>query len=105
MRLKLLNVGFGNFVVSSRIVAIIHPGSAPMKRMKEEAREHNKLVDATSGRKTRAVLITDSDHVILSAVNPETAALRMMGKHAPDKETDEDADVETLDQTQPSEVK
>jgi hypothetical protein len=105
MRIKLLNVGFGNVVVASRIVSIVHPGSAPMKRLKEEARERGKLVDATSGRKTRAVLITDSDHVILSAINPETAALRLLGKHVADKETDEDAIDDTHESTQPSEVK
>lgn len=75
----LVNIGFGNMVVASRIVAIITPGSAPMKRLKEEARQHGKLLDATQGRKTRAVIITDSDHVILSAVQPATVAQRLAG--------------------------
>lgn len=75
---KLVNIGFGNMVVASRIVAIITPSSAPMKRLKEEARQHGKLIDATQGRKTRAVIITDSDHVILSAVQPITVAQRFV---------------------------
>lgn len=76
MNHKLVNIGFGNVVVASRIVAIIAPSSAPMKRLKEEARQNGKLIDATQGRKTRAVIITDSDHVILSAVQPATVAQR-----------------------------
>lgn len=75
--MKLLNIGFGNVIVSSRVIAIVAPDSAPMKRLKEEAREMGKLIDATYGRKTRAIIITDSDHVILSAVQPETVANRL----------------------------
>jgi len=71
-----INIGFGNVVVGSRIVAIVTPSSAPMKRFKEEARDKNKLIDATHGRRTRAIIITDSDHVILSAVQPETISQR-----------------------------
>ena len=78
MNETLVNIGFGNMVVTSRIVAIITPSSAPMKRLKEEARQHGKLIDATQGRKTRAVIITDSDHVILSAVQPITVAQRFV---------------------------
>ncbi len=78
MGLKLINVGFGNVVVANRIVAIVTPGSAPIKRMKEAAREKGKLIDATCGRRTRAVIITDSDHVILSAIQPETVANRVL---------------------------
>ncbi len=78
MGLKLINVGFGNVVVANRIVAIVSPGSAPIKRMKEAAREKGKLIDATCGRRTRAVIITDSDHVILSAIQPETVANRVL---------------------------
>ena len=77
---KLVNIGFGNMVVASRIVAIITPSSAPMKRLKEEARQHGKLIDATQGRKTRAVIITDSDHVILSAVQPVTMTQRFINE-------------------------
>jgi len=75
--MKLLNIGFGNVVVSERVIAIVSPDSAPMKRLKEEAREMGKLIDATYGRKTRAIIVTDSDHVILSAVQPETVANRI----------------------------
>jgi len=74
--MKLINVGFGNVVVAERVVAVLSPASAPMKRFKEGAKEGGKLVDATCGRKTRAIIITDSDHVILSAVQPETIAQR-----------------------------
>lgn len=80
MKTPLLNIGFGNVVMSDRIVAIVGPGSAPIKRLKEEAKEKGRLIDATYGRKTRAIVITDSNHVILSAINPETAAMRMLGK-------------------------
>ena len=77
MSLKLLNIGFGNVVVSSRVVAIISPNSAPMKRLKDEAKKDRKLVDASQGRKTRSIIITDSNHVILSAVQSETVAQRL----------------------------
>lgn len=74
---ELVNIGFGNMVVKSRIVAIVNPGSAPMKRLKDEAREHRKLVDATNGRRTRSIIVTDSDHIILSAIQTETIAQRI----------------------------
>ena len=74
----LLNIGLGNSVVASRVVAIVTPSSAPMKRLKDDARERGKLIDATQGRKTRALIITDSDHVILSAIQAETIAHRFM---------------------------
>lgn len=80
MKSRLLNIGFGNVVVADRIVAIVSPGSAPIKRLKEDAKEQGRLIDATYGRKTRAIVVTDSNHVVLSAINPETAAMRMMGK-------------------------
>ena len=73
----LLNIGFGNLVVVSRVVAVASPVSAPMKRLREEATKRGKLVDATQGRRTRSIIVTDSDHVILSAVNPETIATRL----------------------------
>lgn len=76
MTQKLINVGFGNSVVSRRVVAIISPNAAPIKRLRDEAREDKRLVDATQGRKTRSVIITDSNHVILSAVQSETIAQR-----------------------------
>jgi len=82
MRLKLLNIGFGNFVVANRIVAVISPGSAPVKRIKEVAKEKGLLVDATYGRKTRAIVVMDSQHVVLSAINPETIASRLDQKES-----------------------
>ena len=78
---RLLNVGFGNMVMASRVVAIISPGSAPTKRLKEEAREARKLVDVTQGRKTRSIIITDSDHVVLSAVEAGTVANRLLAEY------------------------
>ena len=82
MNYKLVHVGFGNMVVAERIVAIISPSSAPIKRLKEEAREAELLVDVTQGRKTRAIIITDSKHVILSAIQPETITGRFEGDDA-----------------------
>lgn len=73
---KLISLGFENVVVKDKIVAVVAPDAAPIKRLKDEARKNNKLVDATSGRKTRAVIITESDHVILASVQPETIAQR-----------------------------
>ena len=73
---KLVNVGFGNSVVSRRVVAIISPNAAPIKRLRDEARDQGRLIDATQGRKTRSVIITDSNHVILSAIQSETMAQR-----------------------------
>ncbi|MBI5787239.1 MAG: DUF370 domain-containing protein [Candidatus Schekmanbacteria bacterium] len=77
MKMQLINIGFGNVVVAARIIAILAPASAPMKRLKEEAKKLAKLVDATQGRRTRAIIVTDSDHVILSAVQPETISQRL----------------------------
>ena len=77
MSMKLINVGFGNMVAAERLVAIVSPESAPIKRIIQDAKERGQLIDATYGRRTRAVLIADSDHVILSAVQPETVANRM----------------------------
>ena len=76
MNNKLVSVGFGNLVVSRRIVAIISPSAAPIKRLRDEARDDKRLIDATQGRRTRSVLITDSNHVILSAIQSETLAQR-----------------------------
>lgn len=77
MDIKLINIGFGNIVSANRIVAIVSPESAPIKRIIQEARDGERLIDATYGRRTRAVIIMDSDHVILSAVQPETVAHRV----------------------------
>ncbi len=73
----MLNIGYGNLVVAARVIAIVSPQSAPMRRLREEATGRGKLVDATQGRRTRSILVTDSDHVVLSAVNPETIATRL----------------------------
>ncbi len=86
MGIKLINIGFGNIVNANRIISIVSPESAPIKRIIQEARDRGMLVDATYGRRTRAVIITDSDHVILSAVQPETVAQRLCSK---DDESDE----------------
>lgn len=72
----LLNVGFGNFVVMSRVVTIALPSSAPMRRLREDARAEGRLIDATQGRKTRAIIVTDSNHVVLSAIQAETIGQR-----------------------------
>jgi len=76
----LVNIGFGNIVAANRIIAIVSPESAPIKRIIQEAREKGILIDATYGRRTRAVIVTDSSHVILSAVQPETVANRLGAK-------------------------
>lgn len=80
MDIRLINIGFGNIVAANRIVAIVSPESAPIKRIVQEARDRGMLIDATYGRRTRAVIITDSDHVILSAVQPETVANRLSAR-------------------------
>ena len=72
----LVNIGFGNYINSTRVITILSPDSAPLKRLKEEARAGGKLIDATYGRRTRAIIITDSNHVILSSIQPETIAQR-----------------------------
>ncbi len=74
----LVNIGFGNVVASSKVVAIVTPGSAPIKRMREEARKGGKLIDATQGRRTRSIIITDSNHIILSALQAETITQRFI---------------------------
>ncbi|MCI9510601.1 MAG: DUF370 domain-containing protein [Angelakisella sp.] len=87
--MKLINIGFGNMVSANRLVAIVSPESAPIKRIIQDARESGSLIDATYGRRTRAVIITDSDHIILSAVQPETVANRIV-----DYEEDEELEEE-----------
>ena len=83
--MQLINIGFGNMVSSARLVAIVSPESAPIKRLIQESRDKGTLIDATYGRKTRAVVIMDSDHVVLSAVSPETVCGR-----AAEEEVEED---------------
>jgi len=74
---SLLNVGYGNLVAAARVVAVVNAQSAPMRRLRDEAAARGKLVDATQGRRTRSIVVTDSDHVVLSAINPETLAARL----------------------------
>lgn len=80
MSIKLINIGFGNIVSANRIISIVSPESAPIKRIIQETRDRGLLIDATYGRRTRAVIIADSGHVILSAVQPETVAHRLTTK-------------------------
>ena len=82
--MKLLNIGFGNMVSAGRLLAIVSPDSAPIKRIVQEARDRGMLIDATYVRRTRAVIIMDTDHVVLSAILPETVAGRLEDKNLPD---------------------
>ena len=77
MDVNLINIGFGNIVAGNRVIAVVSPESAPIKRIIQEARDSGMLIDATYGRRTRAVIITDSDHVVLSAIQPETVSGRL----------------------------
>ena len=86
--MKLINIGFGNMINASRLVAIVSPESAPIKRIIQECKEKGTLIDATHGRRTRAVIITDSDHVILSSIQTETITARIEGE-AGSEDTDE----------------
>ena len=78
--MKLINIGFGNIVSANRVVSIVSPESAPIKRIISEARDRGQLIDATYGRRTRAVIVTDSGHIVLSAIQPETVAHRFVGQ-------------------------
>lgn len=89
--MKLVNVGFGNMVSAGRMIAVVGPESAPIKRIVQEARDRGVLIDATYGRRTRAVLVMDSDHVVLSAIQPETIAGRLAGHTMEIEEEPEDA--------------
>lgn len=79
----LVNIGFGNVVASSKVVAIVTPGSAPIKRLREEAKKSGRLVDATQGRRTRSIIVTESNHVVLSALQTETITQRFLGEKWP----------------------
>ncbi|MDD6175455.1 MAG: DUF370 domain-containing protein [Firmicutes bacterium] len=92
--MKLINIGFGNMVSANRLVAIVSPESAPIKRIIQDAKERGSLIDATYGRRTRAVIVTDSDHVILSAVQPETVANRLNDRETDDMDEELDEDEE-----------
>lgn len=87
--MKLINIGFGNMVSASKLIAIVSPESAPIKRIMQDARDRGSLIDATYGRRTRAVIIMDSDHVVLSAIQPETVANRVV-EHEDEDEGDEE---------------
>ena len=84
MDIKLINIGFGNIVAAGRVIAVVSPDAAPIKRIIQEARDSERLIDASYGRRTRSVVIMDSDHVVLSAVQPETIAHRMAGDASDD---------------------
>ena len=88
--MKLVNIGFGNMVSANRIVTIVSPESAPIKRIIQDAKERGTLIDATHGRRTRAVIITDSDHIILTYLQSETVANRIDDENAMDDEEEED---------------
>lgn len=90
MPFQLVNIGFGNMAAAARVIAIISPESAPVKRMIQECRDRGHLIDATYGRKTRAVLIMDNDQIILSAVQPETISRRLLSKDIDLSEGSED---------------
>lgn len=94
LEIKLVNIGFGNIVSANRIIAIVSPESAPIKRIISEARDRSTLIDATYGRRTRAVIITDSEHVVLSAVQPETVANRLAQRGASSEEEEEEEEAE-----------
>jgi regulator of extracellular matrix RemA (YlzA/DUF370 family) len=80
MKYHLIHIGFGNMAVAERIIAIIQPASSPVRRLKDDARENGRLIDATQGRKTRSIIVMDSNHIILSAIQPETIASRIDGE-------------------------
>ncbi|CAN2040389.1 putative regulatory protein Dalk_1931 [Candidatus Magnetomoraceae bacterium gMMP-15] len=90
MEQTLLNIGFGNTVVAERVIAIVSPNSAPMKRLRDEARKEMRLVDSTHGRKTRSIIVMDSNHIVLSAIQAETISQRYeMLKNKSNKEEEE----------------
>lgn len=87
--MKLVNIGFGNMVNTGKLLAVVSPESAPIKRMIQEAKDKGTLIDATHGRRTKAVLITDNDHIILTYLQPETVALRINGENTGEETADE----------------
>ncbi len=90
--MRLINIGFGNMISSSRLVTIVSPESAPIKRIIQDARDRGRLIDATYGRRTRAVIVMDSDHVILSAIQPETIGARLSGNAGAESAEEEQED-------------
>ncbi len=89
--MRLLNIGFGNMVSTQRLLAIVSPESAPIRRLIQEARDRGNLIDATYGRRTRAVIVMDNDYIVLSAIQPETVANRLNGRE-PTREEEEELD-------------
>ena len=87
--MKLLNIGFGNMIAAERLITVVSPDSAPIKRIMQEAKDRGMLIDASFGRRTRSVIVMDTDHVILSAVTPETISGRMEDKDLPDEEEED----------------
>ena len=90
--MKLVNIGFGNLVSADKVVAVVSPESAPIKRMVQEARDRGVLIDATYGRRTRAVVIMDNDHLVLSALQPDTVSNRMTGERTAQTSEEEEED-------------
>ena len=88
--MKLINIGFGSFIAAKRVLTVLLPDSAPIKRVIQEARDRGMLIDASYGRKTKSVILMDTDHVILSAIQPETLQARWMDKEDPDTEEEEE---------------
>lgn len=86
-KFHLLNIGFGNLVLADRVVALFHPASSPMRRLREDAKQQGKLIDASQGRKTRCIVVMDSGHVILSAVQPETIRQRFSQEAKTERES------------------
>lgn len=82
--MKFINIGFNNMVAAARVVAVIGPDSAPAKRLIQDAKDSGRAIDCTSGRRTRGIIITDSDHIILSSIQPETVAARLTGEEEED---------------------
>ncbi len=94
--MKLINVGFGNMVSTGKIVAIVSPDSAPIKRIIQEGRERGVVIDATYGRRTRAVIITESEHIVLSALQPETLAHRINDRNNYNHDMESDHEQEEI---------
>lgn len=87
--MKFISIGYGNVVASDRVVALVSPDSAPIKRLVQDARDAGRVIDVTCGRRTRSVIVTDSEHVILSAIQPETISWRLNGKQSDDDSEEE----------------
>ena len=90
MEIRMIHIGYGSYVSGQRVVSVVNPESAPVKRMIQEAREERRLVDATFGKKTRSVMITDSDHLILSALTPDSLCRRFQAEESAEPEEEED---------------